>query len=101
MPQLDPNVPPHKTAAFWYIVALGVLMGVGYRLVAGTHGSFLLDIVPSIVTFAMLVCIGWFAVRRAQRGESYFTSRRITVRVALLIFAIICFILAQIFKNHR
>jgi dipeptide/tripeptide permease len=97
---LDPNVPPHKTKPFWYIVALAVLVSVGYPLVAPLHGPLWSNVVPSVVLSIMLICIGWFTVRRMQRGESYFTRRRITVRILLLILAIIFFILAQIFKSH-
>ena len=94
---LDPNTPPHKTKPFWFIVALAVLVSVGYPLAAKSHGSLWLNVVPSVVTFAMMVCIGWFAVRRAQRGE---TGRSSTLRIVLLILAVIFFILAQIFRRH-
>src|SRR5438270_12583026 len=94
---LDPNVPPHKTKPFWYIVALAVLVSVGYPLAAPSHGSLWLDVVPSVATFIMMVCVGWFAVRRAQRGE---TGGRSTFRIVVLILAIIFFILAMIFKRH-
>ena|SRR5258708_24959265 len=100
MPRLDPNVPPHKTIPFWYIVALAVVVSIGYSLIARSHGPLWKDVVPSVFTFIVAVCIAWFAIRRVQRGESYFTPRRITVRIVLLILAIIFFILAQIFKRH-
>ncbi len=94
---LDPNVPPHKTKPFWFIVALAVLVSVGYPLAVRSHGPLWFDVVPSVATFAMMVCIGWFAIRRAQRGK---TGRSSTLRIVLLILAIIFFILAQIFKRH-
>jgi hypothetical protein len=98
--QLDPSVPPHKTKPFWYIVALAVLMCVGYPLIAHSHGPLLLQVVPSVVTFIIMVCIAWFAVRRVQRGESYFTSRRITVRLIILAIGIILLIIASFLKKH-
>ena|ERR1700676_2797434 len=94
---LDPNVPPHKTKPFWFIVALAVLVSVGYPLAAPSHGPILLDVVPSILTFAMMVCVGWFAVRRAQRGH---TGRSSTFYIVLLTLAAIFFILGLIFKRH-
>jgi hypothetical protein len=89
---LDPNVPPHKTKPFWYIVALAVLVSVGYPLVAPLHGPLWLNVVPSGLTFAMMVCVGWFAVRRAQRGE---TGSRSTFRIVLLIIAMRIIYLTQ------
>ena len=92
--QIDPTAPPHKTKRFWYIVALAIIVCVGYPLIERSHGPLWSHVIASLLTFITAVSIAWFAVRRVQRGESYFTPRRIVVRVALLIFAIICFILA-------
>jgi peptidoglycan/LPS O-acetylase OafA/YrhL len=93
---LDANVPPHKTKPFWYIVALAVLVSVGYPVAAPRHGPLWSDVAPSVATFIMMVCVGWFAVRRAQRGE----TRSNISRIILVIVAIIFFILALIFKRH-
>ena len=94
--RLDPNVPPHKTIPFWFIVALSVLVAVGYPLTVRSNGPLWSDIVPSVVTFLIMVCVGWFAVRRVQRGQT--GSRKWSF--VLVIIAIILFILAQIFKRH-
>jgi len=98
---LDPKVPPHKTTVFWLIVALAALVPIAYPLAFPTHGPLWSQIVPSVFTFILAVCIGWFAVRRAQRGESSFTPRRIKGYIVLLVIALVCFILAEIFKNPR
>ena len=96
---LDPNVPPHKTKPFWYIVALAILFATAYPLAAPSHGPLWFDIVPSVVTSIIFICIGWFAVRRLQRGEK--PGGRNIFRIVLLILAIIVFILAQIFRRHQ
>jgi amino acid permease len=96
--RLDPNVPPHKTRVFWLIVALALVVPVGYPIAFGSHGPLWSQIVPSVFTFLMAVCIGWFAVRRLQRGEK--PGGRNTFRIVLLILAVIFFILAMIFKRH-
>ncbi len=94
--QLDPNVPPHKTWPFWYIVALALLVAIGYPLAAPSHGSLLSNVVPSIVTFIMMVCVGWFAVRRAQRGQTGPSMRGIV----LVVIGIILIVLSY-FLRHR
>jgi len=94
-PRLDSNVPPHKTKPFWYLVALAIVLGVVYSLASPSHGRVWQDIVPSVILSIVLVCMGWFAVRRMQRSPATPSTLRVVV---LIIFGIILFILDRIFK---
>jgi hypothetical protein len=99
---LDPNVAPHKTRPFWYIVALAVLVSVGYPLAAPSHGPLWLDVVPSVILSIVLIFMGWRAVRRIQRdlGRGIKPSVRPS-RFAMIMLglSIILFILSTLFRR--
>ena len=94
---LDPNVPPHKTRAFWYFIALAAGITIAYPLVVHSHMSFWLQAVSGALLFLVMVSIGWFAVRRVQRGQTSPSKLRVVV---LIILGIIVLILDQIFKRY-
>jgi peptidoglycan biosynthesis protein MviN/MurJ (putative lipid II flippase) len=100
---LDPNVPPHKTKPFWYIVSLAVLfLVIIYPSEARSHEPLWLKIVPSLIASVMMICVGWFAVRRIQRDlvlgiqPSARPSRFSMFAVAL---ALVFFVLSMLFKH--
>src|SRR5437870_8546872 len=95
--QLDPNVPPHKTRAFWYFIALAAGITMVYPFVVRSHMSFWLQAVSGVLLFLVMVTIGWFAVRRLQRGDTAPSTLRVVV---LAILGIIVLILDQIFKKY-
>jgi len=95
--QLDRNVPPHKTSVFWYFIALAVFITIAYPLVVHSHMSFWFQAVSGALLFVVMVGIGWFAVRRLQRGDTTPSTLRV---VALAILGIIVLILDQIFKRY-
>ena len=100
---LDPNVPPHKTKVFWYVVALAIVLAVAYPLAARSHGPLWFDIVPSVITSVMLICIGWFTVRRLQRDLARGIQPNIRpsgYRVIILAIAFILFVLASLMRRH-
>ena len=94
---LDPNVPPHKTRAFWYWVALAVCITVAYPVLVRSQMSLAFQIFSGAFLFVAMVAIGWFAVRRVQRGQTTPSTLRIIV---LIILGIIVMILDQIFKKY-
>jgi hypothetical protein len=97
MPPIDPDIPPHKTRAFWYFIAFAAFITIAYPFVVHSHMSFWLQAVSAVLLFLVMVCIGWFAVRRVQRGE----TGPSTVKVVLLIvLGIIVLILDRVFKGH-
>ena len=100
MAGLDPNVPPHKTRHFWCIVILSVVIAVGYPLAMSSHGTFFRPVWPhvvsSVVYLIIVIVIGWFAVRRAQRAETH----NLNLRFFLIALAIILLILVTLFKKH-
>jgi hypothetical protein len=94
---LDPNVPPHKTRVFWYFIAFAAGITIAYPLVVHSHMSFWLQTVSGALLFVVMVSIGWFAVRRVQRGQTAPSTLRVAV---LIILGIIVLILDQIFKKY-
>jgi putative Mn2+ efflux pump MntP len=94
---LDPNVPPHKTKAFWYFVALAVSITIGYPLVVRPQTSFWFQAASGGILFIAMLCMGWLAIRRLQRGEPRPGILRIVI---LAVLGIIMLILDQIFKKY-
>jgi len=77
--------------AFVGILAILLPFLQPHRMSAGVEVS------GSLVTFIFAVAVIWFAVRRAQRGQT--ASPRFTI--VMIILAAICFILAEIFKRFQ
>ncbi len=94
---LDPDVPPHKTRAFWYFVAFAAAITIAYPVVVHSQMSFAFQIFSAALLFLVMVGIGWFAVRRVQRGEVPPSTLKVVV---LIVLGIVVLVLDQIFKKY-
>ncbi len=93
----EPSLPPHKTGRFWALVAVVGVFCVAYSLAQPHQGPARIGVTIWIITFLVAVACIWFAVRRAQRGKTPASNKFILV---MIILAIICFVLAEVFKKH-
>ena len=96
MQPVDASTPPHKTKYFWVLVICIAALSIIWRLTQPTILPLPAEIATDIISFLLFVTIVWFGIRRAQRGQ----TRPGKLSIVLIIIAIICFILAQLFQKH-